>query len=238
MQVGTRLGAYEITAKLGEGGMGEVYRATDSNLGRQVAIKVLPEAFATDAERLARFEREARTLASLNHPNIAGVHGLDRSRRRRAGDGAGRRPDACRSPGARAAVLDRGAADRRADCARPRRGPRAGYRAPRSQAGQHQGARRRYGEGARFRVGESGGARRRGALGHDPLADDHVAGDDGRGRPARNRGLHEPGAGESAAGRQAYRHLGVRRRALRDAHRPSGLCGRRCVGGAGVGAGA
>ena len=79
MQVGTRLGAYEITAKLGEGGMGEVYRATDSNLGRQVAIKVLPEAFATDADRLARFEREARTLASLNHPNIAGVHGLDRS---------------------------------------------------------------------------------------------------------------------------------------------------------------
>ena len=79
MQVGTRLGAYEITAKLGEGGMGEVYRATDSNLGRQVAIKVLPAAFATDAERLARFEREARTLASLNHPNIAGVHGLDRS---------------------------------------------------------------------------------------------------------------------------------------------------------------
>src|SRR5262245_42806282 len=76
---GTRLGPYEIAAQIGVGGMGEVYRAADTNLGRQVAIKVLPEAFAQDAERLARFEREARTLASVNHPNIAAVHGLERS---------------------------------------------------------------------------------------------------------------------------------------------------------------
>jgi serine/threonine protein kinase len=75
----TRLGPYEIVALLGAGGMGEVYRATDTNLGRPVAIKVLPEAFAQDADRLARFEREARTLASLSHPNIAIVHGLERS---------------------------------------------------------------------------------------------------------------------------------------------------------------
>ena len=75
---GTRLGPYEIGAQLGVGGMGEGYRATDRNLGREVAIKVLPEAFAQDAERLARFEREARTLASLNHPNIAIIHGLER----------------------------------------------------------------------------------------------------------------------------------------------------------------
>ena len=68
---GTRLGPYEITAKLGEGGMGEVYRATDSRLGREVAIKVLPETVAQDPERLARFEREAKILASLNHNNIA-----------------------------------------------------------------------------------------------------------------------------------------------------------------------
>ena len=74
---GTRLGAYEITAQIGEGGMGEVYRATDRHLGRDVAIKVLPEAFAQDAERLARFEREAKTLASLNHPNIAIIHGVE-----------------------------------------------------------------------------------------------------------------------------------------------------------------
>ena len=59
--------------------MGEVYRATDTNLGRRVAVKVLPEAFAQDGERLARFEREAKTLASLNHPNIAAIYGLERS---------------------------------------------------------------------------------------------------------------------------------------------------------------
>ena len=76
---GVRLGPYEITARIGAGGMGEVYRARDSSLGRDVAIKVLLEPFARDPERLARFEREARTLASLNHPNIAHVHGLERS---------------------------------------------------------------------------------------------------------------------------------------------------------------
>src|SRR6266581_3766780 len=76
---GTRLGVYEITALIGEGGMGEVYRATDVTLGREVAIKVLPDAFAQDAERLARFEREAKTLAALNHPHIAQIYGLEKS---------------------------------------------------------------------------------------------------------------------------------------------------------------
>src|SRR6202795_495806 len=76
---GTRLGPYEIHSAIGAGGMGEVYRATDGNLGRQVAIKVLPEAFAQDAERLARFEREAKTLAALNHPHIAQIYGLEKS---------------------------------------------------------------------------------------------------------------------------------------------------------------
>jgi eukaryotic-like serine/threonine-protein kinase len=76
---GTRLGPYEISAPIGVGGMGEVYRATDTNLARQVAIKVLPESMAADAERLARFDREAKTLAALNHPNIAAIYGLERS---------------------------------------------------------------------------------------------------------------------------------------------------------------
>jgi serine/threonine protein kinase len=79
LTAGARLGPYEILSALGAGGMGEVYRATDTNLGRQVAIKVLPDAFAADAERLSRFEREARTLASLNHPNIAQIFGLEHS---------------------------------------------------------------------------------------------------------------------------------------------------------------
>ena len=74
---GTRLGPHEITAPLGAGGMGEVYRARDSRLGRDVAVKALPEAFARDPERLARFEREAKLLASLSHANIAGIHGLE-----------------------------------------------------------------------------------------------------------------------------------------------------------------
>jgi eukaryotic-like serine/threonine-protein kinase len=74
---GSRLGPYEITGPLGEGGMGVVYRATDSKLKREVAIKVLPEAFAADAERLARFEREAQLLAQLQHPNIASIYGLE-----------------------------------------------------------------------------------------------------------------------------------------------------------------
>ena len=70
---------YRVQVKIGAGGMGEVYRATDSRLGRDVALKVLPEAFARDAERMARFEREAKVLASLNHPNIASIYGLEES---------------------------------------------------------------------------------------------------------------------------------------------------------------
>ncbi len=76
---GTRLGGYEITAQIGEGGMGQVYRARDTKLNRDVALKVLPDSFANDADRLARFTREAQTLASLNQPNIAHVHGLEES---------------------------------------------------------------------------------------------------------------------------------------------------------------
>jgi serine/threonine protein kinase len=74
--IGAKFGSYEVVSKLGEGGMGEVYRAHDTRLNRDVAIKVLPAAFAVDPERVARFGREAQTLASLNHPNIAQVHGV------------------------------------------------------------------------------------------------------------------------------------------------------------------
>src|ERR1700757_2546055 len=73
---GTILGQYEIQSPLGAGGMGEVYRARDTRLDREVAIKVLPESFARDADRLRRFEQEARTVAALNHPNILGVYDI------------------------------------------------------------------------------------------------------------------------------------------------------------------
>ena len=77
LTTGSKLGSYEIVAPLGAGGMGEVFRARDARLGRDVALKVLPELFARDPDRLARFKREAQLLAALNHPNIAAIYGLE-----------------------------------------------------------------------------------------------------------------------------------------------------------------
>src|SRR5687767_15329794 len=77
LRSGARLGAYEVIALLGAGGMGQVYRAHDTKLGREVAIKTLPPTFTNDAERRARFEREARVLATLNHPHIGAIYGLE-----------------------------------------------------------------------------------------------------------------------------------------------------------------
>ncbi len=77
LEPGTTLGPYSVTAKIGEGGMGEAYRARDTKLDRDVALKVLPEAFTQDRDRLARFEREAKVLASLNHPNIGHSYGIE-----------------------------------------------------------------------------------------------------------------------------------------------------------------
>jgi len=79
LTAGTRIGVYEVLSSLGAGGMGEVYRARDTRLNRDVALKVLPDAFSSDPDRLARFEREAQVLASLNHPHIAAIHGLEES---------------------------------------------------------------------------------------------------------------------------------------------------------------
>ena len=84
LQPGTTLGPYEVTAKIGEGGMGEVYRARDTKLDRDVALKVLPQAFTDDPDRLARFEREAKVLASLNHPNIGHIYGLEEAEGQKA----------------------------------------------------------------------------------------------------------------------------------------------------------
>ena len=76
---GTRFGPYAVVGKIGQGGMGEVYRATDTKLNRDAALKILPEQFAADPDRQARFTREAQVLASLNHPNIAGIYGFEDS---------------------------------------------------------------------------------------------------------------------------------------------------------------
>src|SRR5438477_2776326 len=77
--IGSKLAHYEITSHLGSGGMGDVYQATDTKLGRSVAIKLLPGAFASDPDRLVRFRREAQVLASLNHPSIAQIYGIEES---------------------------------------------------------------------------------------------------------------------------------------------------------------
>ena len=82
--IGESVAHYRVTSKLGAGGMGEVFRATDSRLNREVALKLLPEHLANDKERMARFHREAQVLASLSHPNIAGIHGLEESGTRTA----------------------------------------------------------------------------------------------------------------------------------------------------------
>ena len=77
MLLGESINHYKITAKLGEGGMGAVYRATDTRLGREVALNIVPEKFARDRQRMGRFQREAEVLASLDHPNISTIHGLE-----------------------------------------------------------------------------------------------------------------------------------------------------------------
>jgi hypothetical protein len=143
---------YEVTEPIGEGGMGQVWRATDTTLGRQVAIKILPDAFASDPERLARFEREAKTLASLNHPHIAAIYGFEKSSRSHAlvmelveGE---------RSVAAHCTRRDtpgRGAANREADRRGTRSSARTGHHPSRSEAGQYQGPRRRHGQGAGLR---------------------------------------------------------------------------------------
>ena len=139
---GTRLGPYEITAQIGVGGMGEVYRATDTNLGRQVAIKVLPDAFAQDPERLARFEREAKTLASLNHPNIAQIYGLEKADGVRAlvmelVEGPTLADRIAQGP----IPIDEALPIAQADCRGARGRARAGHHPPRPEARQRQGAR-------------------------------------------------------------------------------------------------
>ena len=170
---GRQIGGYQILSRLGAGGMGEVYRARDTKLGRDVAFKVLPRAFTADPDRLARFEREARVLASLNHPHIGAIYGVEDSDGVRAlvlelveGETL-----ADRLVQRRAAARP-GAAHRDPDRERARHGASRGHRPSRPQARQHHAhaERRRVrgtdGQAARLRAGEGQrpGGRRRGSL--------------------------------------------------------------------------
>ena len=218
---GTRLGPYEITAPLGVGGMGEVYRATDITLKRQVALKVVPVALAADPDRLARFQREAEVLASLNHPNIAQIHGLEES------------------DGTRALVMELvegpTLADRVGNGAIPvdEALPIAKQIAEALEAAHEQGIIHRDLKPANIKVRPDGTVKvldfglakaieRAGVpkRARNALPDDHLTRHDDRARhDARHRGLHEPRAGERKPVGQAERHLGLRLRALRDADR-------------------
>ena len=161
LAVGASIGVYRIEGVLGAGGMGQVYRARDTKLGRGVALKVLPDMFARDPERRARFQREAQVLAALNHPHIAAIHGFEDSGSIHAlvlelveGPTLAERL----AQGPHPARRDHGhrAVDRR----RARSRTRSRYRAPQSQAGQHQAQARRHRQGPRFRSRSTGAARR------------------------------------------------------------------------------
>ena len=233
LSAGTRLGPYEIVSALGAGGMGEVYRARDSRLQRDVAIKVLPPHFAADPDRLARFTREAQSLAALNHPNIAQIHGLEESGELRAlvmelVEGEDLADRIARGAPLRHAAR-RGAADRPPDRRRARGGARERHRPSRLEAGERPRAPRRHRQGARLRPrqGARSGRHERPAqrLADRPVADPHPPGDPARRHP-RQRRLHGARAGARPRRRPPRRHLGVRRRAVRDAHRQARLRGR------------
>ena len=168
---GSRLGAYEILGPLGAGGMGEVWRARDTRLQREVALKILPEAFAQDADRLARFTREAHVLASLNHPNIAAIYSFEEIDGVRflvleLVSGETLKQRIARAP----VPAERGAALRAADRRRARGRARQGHPPPRPQARERQRDARGQGQAPRLRPRE--GLRARGRVArHLALAD-------------------------------------------------------------------
>ena len=234
---GTRLGVYEVIAPIGEGGMGQVYRATDTTLGRQVAIKILPDAFASDPDRMARFEREAKTLGALNHPHIAAIYGFEKSAGMHAlvmelveGEDLSQR--IARGP----IPLDEAL-------------PIAKQIAEALEAAHEQGIIHRDLKPANIKVRPDGTVKvldfglakalapeGAGASADAMNSPTLTAPADADGHDPRHRGLHGARAGEGPRGRPARGHLGVRRRALRDAHGPARVRGRRHLGGPRVGA--
>ena len=224
---GRQLGPYTIVAPLGAGGMGEVYRARDTKLGRDVAIKILPSHFTNDPERRARFAREARTLATLNHPHIGAIYGLEES------------------DGLSALVLELVEGQTLAE--RLERGPLpiadalpiARQIADALDAAHEKGIVHRDLKPANVVLqGSSGGAGRcvrrcstsawpnRGSGSRRQSHTIRLIRRHRGWTDSRHVGLHEPGAGARADGRQAHRYLGVRLRAVRDADRASRVRGR------------
>ena len=231
LHAGARIGAYEIVSLLGAGGMGEVFRARDTKLNRDVAIKVLLAEVAGDPERLARFHREAQLLASLNHPHIAAIYGVEDARAGQAATlalvmelvGGSTLADRLASG---PIPVDEALADRPPDCRSARSRPRPGHRPSRPETCERQGARRWHRQGARFRARESVGFSGRIARERHDVADPLDARDAGRAHP-RHGGLHGAGAGAGTTGRSTRRHLGLRRHRVRDARRPAGVRRRR-----------
>ena len=192
---GREVGGYRLVSLLGRGGMGEVYRAHDPRLGRDVAIKVLPSSVATVPERMARFEREARLLAALNHPHIGAIYGIAET------DGLrGLVLELVEGPTLRERIalgLTPPEALRIASSDRRRAGPgaRERHRSSRSQARQRQDRIGRRGQSARLRhrqdVGERGG--------RGPASDDHHDAEHAPRQPPRDGRIHEPRAGAREA---------------------------------------
>ena len=219
---GTRIGPYEVVTLLGTGGMGEVYRATDPRLGRDVAIKVLPEVKHASPERGVRFEREARLLASINHPNIATIHGLEDF------GGSGAIVMELVDGPSLADLIARGPLSL-AESARIANQIADGMSSAHARGIVHRDLKPsnvRIAPDGRVKILDLGlakmlttdsnacrsrGAGRRGT----------VAAETREGTVARHPGLHVARAGGRSAGRCAHRRLGVRRRAVRDAERPA-----------------
>jgi serine/threonine protein kinase len=193
LTAGARLGPYEILSAIGAGGMGEVYRAKDTKLGRDVALKILPDTFTHDPERLARFRREAQVLASLNHPHIGAIYGLDEangqqflvlelvdgeSLDKRIARGAIAVDEALRIAKQIAEALEAAHEE--------------GHHPSRSEASKHRTDQRRPGQGARLRSRQGDGAGERHVDGPRELANDHIArDDDGHRDDSRHGCLHE-----------------------------------------------
>ena len=227
--IGTQLGSHEIIGLLGKGGMGEVYRARDKKLKREVAIKILPDEFARDPDRVSRFQREAEVLASLNHPNIAAIYDLQEANGSRflvlelvEGDTLAGRLQRGSIP------VDEALRIAKNICEALEAAHEKGVVHRDLKPGNVENHAGRQREGARLRISESA----RGLAGecHDvEFANTHAGRHECRRYPGHRR-IHVARAGARPCRRSTQRCVLLRLRSLRDAHRPAGFSRRRGVG--------